>query len=205
MTSVFDKISEMPLIAILRGIRPGEVIEVCEILSETGFRFVEVTTNSPEWQKSIRLIKAHFGDNLVIGTGTVLTAQDVEQAVEAGSQVIISPNFDADVVRLTKELGLISAPGCFTPSECFEALKAGADILKIFPAEVLGQPFIKGVKAVLPEGTRICPTGGVTPENITDFQKLGVFALGMGSALYSPGKSAQDLRTSAERFVSAMR
>ncbi|GLQ06774.1 2-dehydro-3-deoxy-6-phosphogalactonate aldolase [Sneathiella chinensis] len=205
MKTVFEKIAEMPLAAVLRGVSPEEVVGVCEELEGAGFRFVEVTTNSPDWQDSLRRIRQKFGARLVLAGGTVLTVQQAEQAAEAGAEVLISPNFDPDVVRRTKELGLVSAPGCFTPSECFDALKAGADILKIFPAEVLGLPFIKGMKAVLPKETRLCPTGGVTPGNLADFLRLGVFALGMGSALYAPGKERAAIRASAEKFVSAYR
>ncbi len=200
---LFKLIEKMPLVAILRGITPTEAIPVADALVKAGFTFMEVTLNSPEWDKSLALMKDRHGSDIVLAAGTVLEPDEVDKVQAAGGQVIISPNMRADVIRRSKELGLLSVPGCYTPTECFAALKAGADILKIFPADTLGTAFIKAIGAVLPTGTRICPTGGVNPENMKDFIDVGVSAMGMGSALYKPGKSAAEVSKAAEDFVLA--
>lgn len=205
MNEIFEKIEEMPLIAILRGISPNEVDAVSDILVEKGFTFLEIPLNSPGWQESLSSISKRHGNNIVLGAGTVLDPDDVAKVRDAGGSTIIAPNMNEAVIRKTKELRLISAPGCYTPSECFNALSYGADILKIFPAETLGIPFIKGISAVLPEGTKICPTGGLHAGNIADFVNAGVFAMGLGSALYKPGKLLSDVEQDAERFVTAFR
>ncbi len=201
--ALYDKISEMPLIAVLRGITPAEAVEVSGALVGAGFRFMEVTLNSPDWAQSLRLIDEAHGGDIVLGAGTVVSTEDVEKVQAAGGKVVIAPNMDVDVIRRTKELGMLSAPGCCTPTECFQALAAGADILKIFPADTLGVPFIKAVTAVLPEGTRLCPTGGVSADNLGEFFAAGVYAAGIGSLLYKAGKSASDIRKTAEELVSA--
>ncbi len=194
-------IEKMPLVAILRGITPEEAVPVSDVLVNAGFTFMEVTLNSPGWEESLRLMKGRHGSDIVLGAGTVLTPDEVDKVQAAGGQAIISPIMRVDVIRRSKELGLLSVPGCYTPTECFAALEAGADILKIFPADTLGTPFIKAINAVLPDGTRICPTGGVKTENMKDFLDVGVSAMGMGSALYKPGKSLEDIKTAAENFV----
>lgn len=205
MNEIFEKIEEMPLIAILRGISPNEVDAVSDILVEKGFTFLEIPLNSPGWQESLSRISKRHADNIVLGAGTVLDPDDVVKVRDAGGSTIIAPNMNEAVIRKTKELGLISAPGCYTPSECFNALSYGADILKIFPAETLGIPFIKGISAVLPEGTKICPTGGLHAGNIADFVNAGVFAMGLGSSLYKPGKPLSEVEQDAERFITAFR
>ncbi|MCG8492203.1 MAG: 2-dehydro-3-deoxy-6-phosphogalactonate aldolase [Sneathiellales bacterium] len=205
MNTIFEKIGEMPLVAILRGISPDEVDAVSDILVEKGFTFLEVPLNSPEWQESLKRLSRRHGDTIVLGAGTVLDADDVAKVRDAGGRAIISPNLNEAVVRKTKELGLLAVPGCYTPSECFNALSYGADILKIFPADTLGIPFIKGISAVLPQGTKICPTGGLDTDNIAEFLNAGVFAMGLGSALYKPGKQLSEIDQDAERFIAALR
>ncbi len=203
--TLYSLIDKMPLVAILRGIEPDEALPVAEALVDAGFTFMEVTLNSPGWDDSLRRINDRFGEEIVLGAGTVLEPDEVDQVQAVGGRVIISPNMRTDVIRRTKELGLLSVPGCYTPTECFDALRAGADILKIFPADTLGPPFIKAIRAVLPEGTRICPTGGVNPGNMAEFLSVGVSAMGMGSALYKPSKSAADVAISAREFVATYR
>jgi 2-dehydro-3-deoxyphosphogalactonate aldolase len=200
--TMLKQVEQMPLVAILRGITPDEAVPVCEALVDNGFIFMEVTLNSPDWETSLRKIDERFGDKIVLGAGTVLTPDDVDRVQAAGGKAIISPNMRVDVIKRTKELGMLSAPGCYTPTECFTALDAGADILKIFPADTLGVPFIKAITAVLPAGTKICPTGGVSADNMDTFMAAGVYAMGMGSALYKPGKSVADIAASAASFVS---
>ena len=201
--NLLNQIEQMPLIAILRGIWPEEVVAVSDVLVENGFTFVEVTLNSPDWETSLKKISNKFGDHVVLAAGTVLSPDDVDRVQAAGGKIVVSPNMRVDVIKRTKELGMLSAPGCYTPSECFNALDAGADILKIFPADTLGSPFIKAISAVLPVGTRICPSGGVTAINMADFLAAGVYALGIGSALYKPGKPITDVGEAAATFVDA--
>ncbi|WP_417454670.1 2-dehydro-3-deoxy-6-phosphogalactonate aldolase [Kiloniella sp.] len=205
MNELHDRIKQMPLVAILRGIQPHEADAVSDALVNNGMPFMEVTLNSPDWDETIQRIKAKHGDDIILGAGTVLTVEDVERVKDVGGQVIISPNMDKDVITRTKELGLLSIPGCFTPTECFTALKAGADILKIFPADTLGIPFIKAISAVLPSGTRICPTGGIGAENMHQFIAAGVYAMGMGSSLYKPGVDAVNVGKEAAKLVQAYR
>lgn len=203
--TLLETIEKMPLVAILRGITPEEAIPVSDALVGAGFTFLEVTLNSPNWADSIRAIDARHGSNIALGAGTVLTPEDVDLVQEAGGKAIISPNMRVDVIKRTRELGMLSVPGCYTPTECFTALDAGAHVLKIFPADTLGTPFIKAISAVLPVGTRICPTGGVNTENMKDFLDVGVSAMGMGSALYKPGKSTAEVAQAAAEFVSTYR
>lgn len=200
-SKIFSNIEKMPLVAILRGVKPAEAAAISDALVEGGFVFMEVTLNSPSWQKSLEVIKKRHGDHIVLGAGTVLHADEVDEVQAAGGQVIISPNMDPSVIQRTKELGLISVPGCYSPSECFNALNYGADILKIFPAETLGPSFVKAIKAVLPAGNRVCPTGGITTENMQDFIDAGVYAMGMGSFLYKPGRTASEVQEAATSLV----
>lgn len=198
---LLNQIDQMPLVAILRGITPDEAVPVSDALVDNGFTFMEVTLNSPDWETSLKLMNDRHGDTIVLGAGTVLAPDEVDLVHAAGGVAIISPNMRPDVIKRTKELNMVSAPGCYTPTECFAALDAGADILKLFPAETLGVPFIKGIKAVLPVGTRICPTGGVSIDNMDTFIAAGVSAMGMGSALYKPGKTASEVGDVAAELV----
>ncbi|MCG8490862.1 MAG: 2-dehydro-3-deoxy-6-phosphogalactonate aldolase [Sneathiellales bacterium] len=200
-SEVFSVIGKMPLVAILRGLEPGDAAKISDALVEAGFVFMEVTLNSPSWQKSLEIMKDRHGDDIVLGAGTVLHADEVDQVQAAGGQVIISPNMDPSVIQRTKELGLVSVPGCYSPTECFNALKYGADILKIFPAETLGPSFLKAIKAVLPVQSRVCPTGGITTENMQDFVDADVYAMGMGSFLFKPGKTPQEVQKAARALV----
>ncbi|NRA88934.1 MAG: 2-dehydro-3-deoxy-6-phosphogalactonate aldolase [Rhizobiales bacterium] len=193
----------MPLIAILRGIEPSEADEISTALVNGGLAFMEVTLNSDNWQRSLEIMRDKHGDDIILGAGTVLEVEQVKQLAAIGIKAIISPNMDLEIIKATKDLGMLSIPGCYTPTECFTALKAGADILKIFPADNLGVSHIKAISAVLPAGTKICPTGGVNKENMASFQQAGVFAMGMGSALYKPKKLAADVEKSAREFVEA--
>jgi 2-dehydro-3-deoxyphosphogalactonate aldolase len=203
VAKLIKQIEQMPIIAILRGIRPGEVVAVSDVLVENDLRFIEVTLNSPKWETSLVKINEKHGDHIVLGAGTVLCPDEVNRVKAVGGKVIISPNMRVDVIKRTKELGMLSVPGCYTPSECLAALDAGADILKIFPADTLGPAFIKAISAILPVGTRICPTGGVAVENMGDFLAAGVYAMGIGSALYKPGKTIAEIGEAAATFVSA--
>ncbi len=198
-------LKEMPLIAILRGITPDEAIPVADILAEEGFTIVEVPMNSPEPFESIHRIAAAHGSRMVVGAGTVTTTEQVRKVAESRGRLIVSPHFDAEVVAATKAGGLYSAPGVLTPTEGFAALKCGADCLKIFPAELAPPKVIKALRAVLPKDVRVVPVGGINEINMTDYWSAGVNGFGIGSNLYKPGKSLDDIRDAAKRLVSAAR
>lgn len=189
-----------PVIAILRGITPAEMISVCDVLYESGIRLLEVPLNSPDACTSIKLAadKYHANGTMLIGAGTVLTIEDVRNVAAAGGKFIISPDTNPEVISETKRLGLISIPGFFTPTEAFTALRAGADYLKLFPAGVNGVGYIKDIKAVLK--APIFAVGGVNVDNIHDFLTICA-GVGIGSALYKPGKSLEDIRKTAIEMV----
>ncbi|HSI17422.1 MAG TPA: 2-dehydro-3-deoxy-6-phosphogalactonate aldolase [Sphingomonas sp.] len=198
-------LAELPLIAILRGITPGEVIAVATALYDAGFRCIEVPLNSPDPLDSIRALAAHFGDSALIGAGTVLTASDVAHVAAAGGRIVISPNCDEAVIAATKAAGLQSLPAYFTPSEAFRAIAAGADALKLFPAEAAGPAALKAVKAVLPAGFPVIPVGGIDQASMAAYRAAGAAGFGIGSTLYAPGRSVDEVRQRATALVAAFR
>jgi 2-dehydro-3-deoxyphosphogalactonate aldolase len=200
-----DAFAALPLIAILRGVRPEEVLDIGEALAASGFAAVEVPLNSPEPLLSIERLSRRFGATMIVGAGTVLTPADVGQVVGAGARMVVSPNFDAAVVAETKRLGAISCPGVATPSEGFAALAAGADRLKLFPAEQIGPEVVKAWSAVFPASARMTPVGGITPERISPYLKAGAAGFGIGSALFRPGLTPAEIATRAAGFVAAFR
>lgn len=191
------------IIAILRGISPEEAEPVCGILLEAGLTTIEIPLNSPRPLQSIGLLAKKFGSVAMIGAGTVLTAQEVRDVANAGGKIIVSPSFDAEVVIETKALKMASWPGVLTPSECFAALKAGADGLKIFPCSVVGPAGVKAMRAVLPTPTAIYAVGGAGPANFAEWFKAGITGFGIGTALYQPGNSLPQLRKAAQEIVRA--
>lgn len=195
----------LPLIAILRGIRPDEVLPVGRALFEEGFRLIEIPLNSPEPFESIRRLATELGDRARVGAGTVLRAAQVADVAVAGGVLIVSPNADAGVIRATKAAGLLSFPGVATPTEGFAALDAGADGLKLFPAEQFGPAIVKAWRAVFPRDLPLVPVGGVTPENMGSFVAAGAAGFGLGSALYKPGHSVEQVRAAAAAYVAAWR
>lgn len=193
-----------PVVAILRGITPEEMLPVCEALRTAGIRLLEVPLNSPDALESIRRAaeKYHAADELLTGAGTVLTAQNVRDVAAAGGRFIISPDANPEVIRETRRLGLVSIPGFFTATEAFTALRAGADYLKLFPAGKLGPGYVKDLKAVIK--APILAVGGVDAENIAAF--LNVCAgVGIGSALYKPGKTPAEIERAATAYAAAVR
>ena len=192
-----------PLIAILRGISPGEASEIGDALIAGGIKVLEVTMNSPEPLESITTLAEQHGENSLVGAGTVLSAEEVDQVKEAGGNLIVSPHLNPQIVRRTKELGMVSAPGCMTPTELFAALSLGADMIKLFPGEIVTPAAVKALGAVAPQGTKLVVTGGVSLQNIADYKAAGVYGLGLGSALYKPGKPVQQVQSDAESFVAA--
>jgi 2-dehydro-3-deoxyphosphogalactonate aldolase len=191
------------IIAILRGIRPEEAEPICEALLEAGLTTIEIPLNSPQPLQSIGLLAKRFGAEAVIGAGTVLTAQEVREVADAGGKIIVSPSFDAEVVAETRTRRLASWPGVLTPSECFAALKAGADGLKIFPCSVVGPAGIKAMRAVLPKDTLVYAVGGAGPANFATWLAAGVDGFGIGTALYEPGRTVAQLRQAAREIVGA--
>ena len=198
-------LESLPLVAILRGLTPDECVEVGEALVVAGFLCLEVPLNSPCPLDSIRRLRQALGDRAIVGAGTVLTPQAVRDVAEAGGQIVISPNTNPDVITAAKAAGLISFPAFFTPSEAFAAIDAGADALKLFPAETAGPGTLKAMKAVLPKTTPVFPVGGIEPGNVGAWRAAGADGFGLGSALYRPGWSAAEVRAAAEAFVAAWR
>lgn len=192
-----------PLIAILRGVTPPEATDIAGALIDAGIDRIEVPLNSPEPFDSIRAMVDAFGNRALIGAGTVLTVSDVEQVKAVGGKLIVSPNADADVIKATKAHGMQSFPGVLTPTEMFSALKAGADGLKIFPAFKLGLDGFKAVKAVLPKGVEVYAVGGVGAGDFKAWLDAGAAGFGMGSALYAPGFTAQEVSKRAAAMVAA--
>lgn len=198
-------LAELPLIAILRGMQPDEAHDIGKLVHQAGFTMVEATMNSAQPLISIRRLADAVGDRLLVGAGTVLSAADVRAAADAGARLIISPNMNPDVIRETRNLGLVSVPGVFTPSEAFAALDAGATALKLFPAEAMPPGVIKAWKAVLPDDVSLIVTGGITADNLGDYLAAGARGAGIGSALYKPGKQPTDTASDATAFVGAYR
>jgi 2-dehydro-3-deoxyphosphogalactonate aldolase len=195
-------VATLPLVAILRGLTPAEAPAIGMALTGAGFVLLEVPLNSPQPFDSIALL-ARQHPTALVGAGTVLTAAQVREVHAAGGQLIVSPNFDADVVREAVRLGMICLPGIVTPTEAFGALAAGAQGLKLFPAELASPAVVKALLAVLPKGTMILPVGGIAPDNMAPWQAAGAHGFGIGSALYKPGKSAAAVASSASEFIAS--
>jgi 2-dehydro-3-deoxyphosphogalactonate aldolase len=191
----------LPLVAILRGLTPQDALSVGTALFDAGLRVLEVPLNSPRPLDSIALLAREFGERCLVGAGTVLTPEQVAQVKDAGGRIIVMPHGDTTVIRAAKAAGLVCTPGVATPTEAFAALAAGADALKLFPAEQLPPPVLKAWSSVLPKGTALLPVGGITPDNMAPYRKAGAAGFGIGSALYSPGIDANEVARRARAFV----
>lgn len=198
-------LDRLPLIAILRGLTPEQALPVAELLLDEGFLALEVPLNSPAPLDSIGRIAREFGARALVGAGTVLRTQDVGAVADAGGRLLVTPHFDVALVAAAKRRGLVCVPGVATPSEAFAALAAGADALKMFPAETLPPAAVGAWRAVLPKDVRLLPVGGITPESLGPYWRSGASGFGIGSALFKPGIDSGELRRRAAAFVSAMR
>ncbi|WP_264580045.1 MULTISPECIES: 2-dehydro-3-deoxy-6-phosphogalactonate aldolase [unclassified Sphingobium] len=194
----------MPLVAILRGLTPEEAPAIGAALIEAGLRCIEVPLNSPRPLESIAAL-ARLPGGALIGAGTVLSVDAVVQVAQAGGRVIVSPNMNPQVIRRTKALGLLSMPGIATPSEAFAAIDAGADALKLFPAEMHSPAVLKAMKAVLPADIPVLVVGGIGPDNMAAWRSAGAAGFGIGSSIYQPGLDAAQVRQRADAMVTAWR
>jgi 2-dehydro-3-deoxyphosphogalactonate aldolase len=197
--------AQCPLIAILRGVRPDEVVEIGDALIGAGFTLIEVPLNSPDPLESIARLTRCFEGKAAIGAGTVLTVDDVHAVKAAGGQLIISPNVNTGVIGVGVAEGLVCLPGIATPTEAFAALAAGASGLKLFPAEASSPAALKAMRAVLPPGICILPVGGIRPEHMHAWLAAGAAGFGLGSALYAPGTTPREIGERALRFREALR
>ena len=193
----------LPLVAILRGIRPEEAEAAAHCLFDAGFRLIEVPLNSPDPFTSIATMRRVLPMDALVGAGTVLSAAQMQQLKDCGGELAVMPHADTALIRQAKQLGMLCVPGVVTPTEAFAALDAGADALKLFPAELVTPPILKAIRVVLPKGTRLLPVGGITPDNMKPYRDAGAAGFGLGSALYSPGISTAELAQRADAFVAA--
>ena len=200
-----EALAALPVIAILRGVRPDEVADHAAALFEAGVRAIEVPLNSPDPLESIARLAKAFGDRCVCGAGTVLSVGQVDAVAEAGGRLIVSPNADPAVIARTVELGLASAPGVATATEAFAAIQAGARHLKLFPAATYGPGHLKQLKAVLPPGIVVLAVGGVGPDAMAEWRAAGALGFGLGSELYKAGQTPAETAAKAQRVVAAVR
>ena len=200
----YDYLNERPIIAILRGVTPAEVIPIGKALISAGIRIIEISLNSPNPFESIRLLSETSGPEALIGAGTVFTARDVARVKDAGGELVVSPNTDGAVIEATRAAQMISVPGFFTPSEAFAAIHAGAHAIKLFPAEAASPAVVKAQRAVLPKNIPLLVVGGVTADDTGSWLSAGANGFGLGSALYCPGQTASQVHDQALRFVSAL-
>lgn len=204
MIDLGSALAANPLIAILRGLEPNNARPVSDTLVEASFRIIEVPLNSPDPLISISRIAERHGAQAIVGAGTVLTAEDVDAVADAGGRIIVSPNMNADVGRAAVARGLYWCPGVMTPSEAFAALDLGAAVLKFFPAEMVPPAAIAAMRAVLPKQAVIAAVGGITPDTMAPYRAAGVTGFGLGSALFKPSYTINDIGRRARAFTDAM-
>lgn len=207
MTSpTFERaLTRCPLIAILRGVKADEVVDIGTALRDAGFALVEVPLNSPDPLRSIGLLARALGADLLVGAGTVLQVTQVDEVTQAGGRLIVMPHADGDIVRRAKSLDAVALPGFATPTEAFAMLHAGADGLKLFPAEAHPPAVLKALRAVLPREVPVFPVGSIVPESMAPYLAAGARGFGLGSALYKPGMTAAQVGAQARRFLDAWR
>lgn len=194
-----------PLIAILRGVTAAEAVAIGEAVQEAGIGTIEVPLNSPEPLQSIERLAARFGEDVLVGAGTVLDRADVRRVADAGGRLIVSPDTNAEVIAAAAAAGMVSTPGYFTPSEGFAAIRAGATALKLFPAEAATPTVLKAHLAVLPKGMTVLVVGGIKPDNMKLWLEAGASGFGLGGGLYRPGQSAAETLDKARAYVAGVR
>ncbi|HEX4736496.1 MAG TPA: 2-dehydro-3-deoxy-6-phosphogalactonate aldolase [Allosphingosinicella sp.] len=199
------RLDECPLVAIIRGVTPGEAEAVGDAIYEAGIRIIEVPLNSPEPLKSIEILAKSLGERALVGAGTVLDAADVARVRDAGGRIIVSPSTFAPVIEATAAANMVSSPGFYTPSEAFEALRAGAHSLKLFPAEAASPAVVKAMLAVIPRGIPLLVVGGVKPDTMRPWIEAGAAGFGLGSGLYAPGRSAAETGARARAYVEGVK
>ncbi len=198
-------LQHLPLVAILRGVKPDEVEAIADAVYAEGFRVIEVPLNSPDALDSIARLARRMPADAVVGAGTVLSVQAVADVQAAGGRVIVMPHADVEVIRAAKARGLFCVPGAATPTEAFAAVNAGADAVKLFPAELITPAIVKAMRAVLPKALKLLPVGGITPDNMGPYVKAGAAGFGLGSALYAPGLTAAEVAQRAKAFAQGWR
>ena len=199
--NIFNK--RRPLIGILRGITPLEAESISDVLIESGITIIEVPLNSPEPYKTIeRMVKFH-GKSAIFGAGTVLHINEVQTVSDCGGQIIVSPNLNTLVVKKTKNLNMLSFPGVFTPTECFDALQAGADGLKFFPASLLREENFKAISSVLTANTSSIAVGGIDEKKFSSWLDVNMSGFGLGSNVYKPGMLVEEVKLRAQGIVKA--
>jgi 2-dehydro-3-deoxyphosphogalactonate aldolase len=197
-------LDQCPLIAIVRGVTPGEAEGIGQAIYEAGVRIIEVPLNSPEPLDSIRRLAQRFGDQMLVGAGTVFTPANVEDVHAVGGRLIVSPHFNPAVVRAAVQAGMVACPGYFTPTEAFAALDAGATALKLFPAEAASPDVLKAQRAVIPADVSVMIVGGVKPDNMAGWLAAGASGFGLGGGLYQPGQSPEDTLDKARAYVAGL-
>jgi 2-dehydro-3-deoxyphosphogalactonate aldolase len=202
--SLGDWLERWACVAILRGIRPAEALDIGAVLVETGFRIIEVPLNSPEPYASIMKLSKQFGDKVLVGAGTVTDWEQVPKVADAGGRIIVMPHADGRIVEAARRRGLYVVPGFGTATEAFRMVEAGADAIKLFPAESNPPKVLKALRAVLPKNIPVLPVGGITTANMKDYWEAGANGFGLGSALYKPGDSAQEVAQAAADFRFAL-
>ncbi len=198
------RLSTMPVVAILRGVTPEEVEDIVEAIIAAGVTIIEVPLNSPDPFISIELMAKRFAGRAIIGAGTVLSVADVQRCRHAGAQIIVSPNMRPDVIAATVAGGMLSAPGCLTPTEAFAALDAGAHAVKLFPGELVSPSVVKAMRAVLPRDATVLVVGGVTVENAAAFRSAGADGFGVGGSIYRVGTTADEAGRNAAAFIGVL-
>ena len=204
MSTLAAWLQRSPMVAILRGVQPDEVVTIGQVLLDAGIAVIEVPLNSPEPERSIALLAEKFGDCALIGAGTVIDAARVAGIARAGGKLIVMPHADPAVVHAAKQAGLLAVPGFATPTEAFAVLAAGADGLKLFPAEAFQPAILKAFAAVLPKGVPVLPVGGVDAASIAAWRAAGAAGFGIGSAIFRPGDTAADVARKAAKLVAEL-
>lgn len=204
-TELFHRyLDQCPLVAIIRGVTPGEAEIIGGAIFEAGIRIIEVPLNSPDPLQSIEQLAKKFGDSVLVGAGTVLKPEDVVRVRDAGGRIIVSPDTNVDVIAAAASAGLVSSPGYFTPSEAFTAIRSGATALKLFPAEAASPAVLKAQLAVLPREIPVLAVGGIKPDNMRPWLEAGASGFGLGGGLYRPGQTPEDTLAKARAYVAGV-